>query len=233
MSFFKIDVNSSLKNYFKHYNKSSNSLSNLQLLEPLSVIIKLAIISFKEEHTKIAVSDNNMFIQNPTFYQGIVRYLYGNNREDICFLLKPIMRALELYNPYEHEQLKYIFEKASSGLSKLKKSYNNTSSTVCHSLDLYISIINTSLNGDNILVESYLESKNTDDLNLSTNTKVNLEKIFLYIWTESDITLLYSMFKLADENANVENTYIKSINNLVKSKIPEINKRIAKTKNFI
>ena len=233
MSFFKIDVNSSLKNYFKHYNKSSNSLSNLQLLEPLSVIIKLAIISFKEEHTKIAVSDNNMFIQNPTFYQGIVRYLYGNNREDICFLLKPIMRALELYNPDEHEQLRYIFEKASSGLSNLKKSYNNTSSTVCHSLDLYISIINASLKGENILVESYLESKNTDDLNLSTNTKVNLEKIFLNIWTESDITLLYSMFKLADENTNVENTYIKSINNLVKSKIPEINKRIEKTKNFI
>lgn len=233
MSFLKIDINDSVKNYLRQLKNSDESLSNLQLLEPFSVILKLAIISFKEEYTKIAIYDNNMFIQTPSFYQGIIRYIYGNNREDICFLLKPIKRALELYDPLKDNKIKYIFERAAKGLSKLKKSYNSTSSTVCHSLDLYISIINSHLNGETILVESYLENKTAPELNLSVNTLVNLEKIFSDIWTESDITLLYSMFKTASENPEIERTYIKSIHNLIKSKLPEINKRIKKTKNFI
>ena len=216
-----LNINEGLKRYFNFLNSDSN-ISQLQLLEPLSIIINLAIVSYKEEHTKIAITNNNMFIQRPTFYQGVVRYLYGNNREDICFLLKPIMRSLELYNPTENSQIKYIFNKACLGLSKLKKSYNNTSSTVCHSLDLYISIITAHLNGSPFAVQSYQESTNTDELNLSISTKVNIEKIFKNIWNNDDIELLYSMFKTADNNKDISNTYIKSITNLVKSKKPEI-----------
>ena len=230
MSFFNLDINKNLTNYVKSYN---NQPLQLQLLEPLSIIIKLAIISYKEEFTKIAINNNDMFIQRPTFYQGIIRYLYGNNREDICFLLKPIMRALELYDPLKNKKLNYIFRKAVKGLSKLKKSYNNTSSTVCHSLDLYISIITSYLDGNPIKVESYISSKNTTELNFSVSTKVNLEKIFTDIWSEKDINLLYSMFNAIDENKEIVNTYLKSINNLVKSKKPEIDRIILKTTNFL
>ena len=113
-----LNINEGLKRYFNFLNSDSN-ISQLQLLEPLSIIINLAIVSYKEEHTKIAITNNNMFIQRPTFYQGVVRYLYGNNREDICFLLKPIMRSLELYNPTENSKIKYIFNKACLGLSKV------------------------------------------------------------------------------------------------------------------
>ena len=231
MSFLKNDINKRLQSYIKSFN--TNNLTELQLLEPFSIIIKLAIISYKEDNTKIAINNNNMFIQSPTFYQGIVRYLYGNNREDICFLLKPIMRALELYSPDDDEKLKYIFKKAILGLSKLKESYNNTSSTVCHSLDLYISIIDSYLEGSPIKGESYNRSKDTDELNFSVSTKVNLEKIFTNIWSAKDINLLYSMFNTADDNTEVKNTYLKSINNLVKSKKPEIDRIIEKTKNFL
>ena len=227
-----LNVSNGLKHYFKFFNNNDNA-SRLQLLEPLSVSINLAIVSFKENNTKIAVNDNNMFIQSPYFYQGIVRYLYGNNREDVCFLLKPIMRSLELYDPNKNPKIKYIFTKACLGLSKLKKCYNNTSSTVCHSLDLYISIITSYLDNNPIIVESYQESKNTGELNLSVSTKVNIEKIFKDIWTDDDIELLYSMFKTVDANKEISTTYIKSITNLIKSKKPEIDRRISKTKNFL
>ena len=227
-----LNAKKNFKHYFKFLNNNDN-MGRLQLLEPLSVIINLAIVSFKENNTKIAVNDNNMFIQSPYFYQGVVRYLYGNNREDVCFLLKPIMRSLELYDPGENEKIKYIFSKACEGLSKLKKCYNNSSSTVCHSLDLYISIIKSHLDGNPITVESYKESKNMDELNLSVSTKVNIEKIFKNIWTDDDIELLYSMFKTVDTNKEISNTYIKSITNLIKSKKPEIDRRIVKTKNFL
>lgn len=232
MSYIRFDINKRISKYLNSSNKS-DSMSHLQLLEPLSVIINLAIISYKDEKTKIAISNNNMFIQGPTFYQGIIRYLYGNNREDVCFLLKPIMRALELYSPTDDKKLEFIFKKALVGLSNLKKCYNNTSSTVCHSLDLYISVITSYLDNKPIEVESYRDSKDTSELNLSVSTKVNIQKIFINIWSETDIELLYSMFKTADQNTDVSNTYIKSIANLVKSKKPEIDKRIHKTKQFL
>ena len=72
-----------------------------------------------------------------------------------------------------------------------------------------------------------------DELNLSVSTKVNIEKIFKNIWTDDDIELLYSMFKTVDTNKEISNTYIKSITNLIKSKKPEIDRRIVKTKNFL
>lgn len=225
---------------FKHHMRElisrytrSNQLSDIQLLEPLSVIIKLAVISYKKVHTKIAVSNNRLFIQNPNAYQGVVRYIYGNNREDICFLLKPIIRTIELYNPRNDPQLKYIFLKAIDGLCVLKKSYNNDSSTVCHSLDLYISIMKSHLKSENIYIESYKQSQDSDDLNLSVSTQVNLEKIFQNIWSESDILLLYSMFKAADDDPLVSKTYIDSIENLIQSKAPIIHDRISKTKKII
>tara|TARA_B110000211_G_scaffold234955_2_gene307768 strand:+ start:3227 stop:3919 length:693 start_codon:yes stop_codon:yes gene_type:complete len=208
----------------------ANQLADIQLLEPLSIIIKLAVISYKKVHTKIAVSNNRLFIQNPNAYQGVIRYMYGNNREDICFLLKPILRTIELYAPRDDPQLKYIFLKAIDGLYILKKSYYNESSTVCHSLDLYISIMKSHLKSENIYIESYKQSQ---DLNLSVSTQVNLEKIFQNIWSESDILLLYSMFKAADDDPLVCKTYIDSIENLIQSKAPIIHDRISKTKKII
>ena len=209
MSFSNFNING-ISDYLNLTNDNNIELSQLQFLEPMSIIINLAILSFQEANTKIAITNNNMFIQRPSFYQGIVRYLYGNNREDVCFLLKPIIRALEMYDPSEDEKLEYIFNKACVGLSKLKKSYNNTSSTVCHSLDFYISIITSHLNGNPISVESYLESRQATDLNLSVTTQVNIHNIFLDIWSESDIELLYSMFKTADKTPEISTTYIKS-----------------------
>ena len=98
---------------------------------------------------------------------------------------------------------------------------------------MYISIINSHLKGNPILVESYQESKNTTELNLSVSTKINIEKIFKNIWTLNDIELLYSMFKTTASTPEIANTYIRAINNLVKSKKPEIDRRNEKTKNFL
>tara|TARA_B110000208_G_scaffold181945_1_gene233181 strand:- start:6543 stop:7247 length:705 start_codon:yes stop_codon:yes gene_type:complete len=208
-------------------------IDSIHLLEPLSVIIKLAIISFKKDRTKIAINNNKMFIQKPSAWQGVIRYVYGNNREEISHLLKPIKRSIELYPPKNNTELHYIYSRAIMGLKKVKTGYDELPSTVCHSIDLYISILEEGLSGNKLKVDTYDRSKNIDDLNLSVQTRINLEKIFTDIWSKDDITLLYSMFKSVDNQSASTQTYLKSIENLLKSKEPIINQKVKKTRDFI
>ena len=53
-----------------------NNKSNNQILEPFSTLLKLAIISFKENGVKIAVHNNRIFMQEPGMLQGTIRYAW-------------------------------------------------------------------------------------------------------------------------------------------------------------
>lgn len=119
------------------------------------------------------------------------------------------------------------------GLKKIKTGYDELPSTVCHSIDLYISILEEGLEGNTLKIDTYDKSKNIDDLNLSVQTRINLEKIFADIWHDDDITLIFSMFKSADNQEHLAKTYLQSIENLLKSKEPIINQKVKKTRNFI
>jgi len=234
MAFVKMSsLNDKINTYLQKFKNTYTNINDIQLLEPLSVIIKLAIINFKDESTKIAINNNKLYIQSPNFYQGIIRYLYGNNREDICFLLKPILRSIEIHKPNENEDLIYVYKLAISGLKKLKQSYKNKASNVCNSLDLYISILTAHLEGNDLSVDSYEFNKSAPDLNLSVSTRVNLENIFRKIWYKDDIVLISSMFKSAERDPQVTTSYIHSIENVIRSKEPLIKSRIETTKKFL
>ena len=110
-------------------------------------------------------------------------------------LMKPLIRCIQLYPVYDEdeekdEHLEYIYQKAIEGLTKLKSNYDKNLSTVCHSLDFYITIINSHLDGENIRVASYEDSKQISNLTLSTNTQINIENIFKGIWEKDDIELM-------------------------------------------
>ena len=102
--------------------KVSKDNNRNQILEPLSTVLKLAMISFKDIGTKIAVSNNKLYLQEPSVFQGTIRYAWGNNREEIHYLLKPIMRCIELFPPDDDSQLQFIYNQAVQGLKKLKLS---------------------------------------------------------------------------------------------------------------
>ena len=95
---------------------SKKSSDGNQILEPFSTILKLAIISFKDDGIKIAITNNKLYIQERTLLQGTIRYAWGNNREEIHYLLKPIMRCIELYPPCDSDELQLIYNQAINGL---------------------------------------------------------------------------------------------------------------------
>ena len=216
-----------LKSVGKWVNKTwAQEASSNQILEPFSTLLKLAIISYKSDGTKIAIYKNKLYIQEPGITQGTSRYVYGNSREEIHHLLKPLMRCVNLYPLDDNPELKQIYEQAIIGIKKLKESYNKESSTVCFTLDLYIQILNQTMEENSVHVDSFEKSQNLDDLALSTNTKLNLEKIFEGIWTTNDINLVSSMFVTVNTAEECRDSYLKGIENIIKAKETIISAKI-------
>lgn len=191
-----------------------------QILEPLTTIISLAIISFKEIGTKIAVSSNKIYIQPPNVIQGPMRWTYGNNREEIHYLLKPIVRAIVIYNPKDNPDIRKIFTYAVKGLSVLKNSYNNFSSTLCHAIELYINLINYSFLHED-LTDKYEDVQlhlNTN-LNMSETSKINLNKLFVDVWSDAEIKIIAEMLELSVKDSK----YIDPIEAILRTKKEQTN----------
>jgi hypothetical protein len=60
----------------------NNTKTNIKLflLDPLSVIIKLAILSNKPIGTKILIHNNVLYFQEPGIFQSVTRYYYNTNK---------------------------------------------------------------------------------------------------------------------------------------------------------
>ncbi len=122
---------------------NNDSGSQPQLMDPLSCMIRLGLIYYKDEGTKISIQSSKIYYQSPTILQGASRWYNGDNRNDLHHLHYPIVIACENYNPIENREIGKIFEYSIKGLTKLKKAYtrNSDSNLVSHCLNHYIDII--------------------------------------------------------------------------------------------
>ena len=126
---------------------SSSGSDNIQLMDPLSCMIRLAILYFKPEGTKISIHNNKITYQVPSLLQGPIRWSNGDNRNDLHNLFVPISLACEIYNPSENREIYEMYNYTVHGLQKLKKSYSkhSESNLVIHCLNHYIDTINEHL----------------------------------------------------------------------------------------
>lgn len=128
------------------YNQASagsNANDQSQLMDPLSCMIRIALLHFMNEGTKISIQSNKITYQLPTLLQGANRWYNGDNRNDLHNLHHPIIIACENYNPVENREIAKIFEYTIKGLVKLKKAYtrHGESNLVAHCLNHYIDIV--------------------------------------------------------------------------------------------
>lgn len=128
--------------------------SKLYILDPLSVIVKLAILSNKPSGTKITIQRNAIEINDYSFFQGMYRLINGYNKSDLHYLHNPIHFACETYLTTDTQEL---FLSAQRGIKRLIDTYKQYSLiTVC--LTYYDSIIN-----------GYMESMNNHKKNNNNN----------------------------------------------------------------
>ena len=189
-----------------HLNKQQNQ-KNL-ILEPISCIMKLILLQYKQKGTKISVNNNAILFNEPSLGQGFLRSIYGDCREDLHNLYYPILRCVQWYS-HEDPHFKYFYQECKKGLQLLIDVYDNNS-TIHHTLSHYISII---------------EGNKDDNLN---DEKINPIIDTLHeIWSPGEINALYDLLMLIQKNKN-KDIYLKALEDIVTSKESFINDYIQK-----
>ena len=215
------------------------------ILEPISTLFRLSILSFKPKGTKISITENKIIINDNNYIQGISRWSGGDARTDLHNLFNPLDR-LEKYDYsylFNNDNYNNILKYAINGLEKLKLTYADCS-IVQHSINLYItklkSIIKENENTKNNGVEKGSFKDNSNCINeLDENEykiENNLYRMFKNIWNnrQSNIIceLLNEIYELKNKNNlndsfdNIENKLVEeeiyylleSVNNILLSK---------------
>lgn len=151
--------------------QEQNSSLNIKLyiLDPLSIIIKLAILAKKPVGTKIIIKSNTVQFQDPGVFQFAFRYWNNSTKMDLHFLYNPIKIACSVFlndTDKTDPRIKTLFETAQTGLKNLIETYR-TSSLVNVCLNYYYSIITNYIEGknnQNLFHKDQMTSLYTDDL---------------------------------------------------------------------
>ena len=67
------------------------------ILEPLQAITQLAILAFCPKGSKLSISNNLLYVQHPTWTQGLLRSYNHDARDDLYFLFNVIRRFNKFY----------------------------------------------------------------------------------------------------------------------------------------
>jgi hypothetical protein len=125
---------SSLSNIF-----NSKSERNV-IIDPFSCLIKLSLLRFLDPGTKISIYQNRIHFNSPTYIQGFIRFIYGDNREHLHNLYMPIQKCVEWFWNDKNLDMNYVFNNSVIGLKMLKQSYSDYA-TIQHTIDYYIIIL--------------------------------------------------------------------------------------------
>ena len=128
----------------------------LFILDPLSVIVKLAILSNKPIGTKLLIQNNNIYFQEPGPFQSITRYFYKSNKTDIQYLYNPIniacLNFLSKDFVAKTHRIKDLFICAQNGLKKLMETYKSCS------------IINLTLNYYYVILTNHISEQYNENM---------------------------------------------------------------------
>ncbi len=163
------------------------------ILEPMQVMIQLALLAHSPIGTKISVSNNILSIQPPSMTQGAYRWWNNDNKDDLYYLFHAIRRYYKWYKSQKDEVYQYILAWAVKGLDKLSETYNKADkNNIRHTLALYRNVLD--LKTDEIFKD------NKEDT-------VTIDQVFKEIINIYDDRLLYvthNTLLMMEEEINTE-----------------------------
>lgn len=182
---FLMDI---IKNYF-YPNKTD-------ILDPLSLVIKLYIYSFKSMGTKISILNNKIVLQEVGIFQSTVRSINGDTKTDIINMLFPLTYACEIYlSELSCKKYKCIFEQSIMAFDKLNSIYQLNEIT--HNIEQLKNIVTNFLLNPNF---------NPKTIILNWEEPASILKKSFYkqtnsIWTEDRLAILFGYI---NEISNVQ-----------------------------
>lgn len=192
-------------------NDGSNQL-HLFVLDPLSVIIKLAILTNKPVGTKIHIVNNTIQLHEPTMFQGIYRYWMNIHKTDIYYLYHPIIIACSHYlvpSRSDYDQLVHLFKYAKKGLHMLIDTYKQCRIiSVC--IDYYLHIIESHIQGTaQEITDSYSIAGDIKDL--YTPSRITQ---MANVWTNEQIKVVLNLIQFL-ETDQLATVNVKSLETIV------------------
>ena len=164
------------------------------ILEPLQVLTQLAVLSYLPVGTKISISNNILYLQQPTYFQGVTRWYQQDNKDDLYYLFHAIRRYYKWYKHKDDEVFTKILSLAIKGIEKLIETYNKIGiTTITHTLNLYKNILEQ--NSDELFKDETHNSISVDDV-FQTITELYDRKL---------LVILYSIFEIMEKEENEKN----------------------------
>ena len=163
------------------------------ILEPLQVMIQLALLCFCPVGTKVSVRDNILHLQQPAYLQGAVRWWNNDNKDDLYYLFHAIRRYYKWYKSKDVEIYNYILTLAIRGINKLIETYSKTDrKSISHTLNLY---------------KNVLELETPDLFKDSSSNSVDIDAVFQNItkvYDEDLLKIVHSILNLMEkENKDI------------------------------
>ena len=194
------------------------------ILDPLSVIVKLAILSNKPVGTKLLIQNNVIYFQEPGPFQSLCRMVYKSNKTDLQYIYNPIniacLHFLSKSFAEKTPRIKNLFLCAQNGIKKLIETYKSCS------------IITITLNYYYVLLSNHIEQtymKNIFIKDSFTNYYTsNIIETLHNQWTDEKIKVVLDiisfLLKYSDNPNNVKSleTIMDSIDTNTQAIISEL-----------
>lgn len=183
--------------------QTAQVLTNLQkmrpkqsiiIVEPVSTLIRLAMVGLSPKGTKISIRDNDIYINKPKVWTGAKRWWTGDSREDLHHLLRPIVWCLSNLDN-NSEDVKILYKMSIKGLSNLKWTYSKSSPMVVHAINLYIALLKST---------EIPESLSNADMATYPDS---INKMLPSVWKKPEIHTTVNLLVQAGDVGNKHNRY--------------------------
>ena len=143
------------------------------ILEPLQVVIQLAVLSSLPIGTKISISKNILEIQEPSWTQGMWRWYQNDKQEDLYYLFHAIRRYYKWYKindgtndkkaKKKTDNFEYLLTLAIKGIDNLIETYKQSDRpTITQTLSLYRNVLG--MNNDTLFQTNDDDVRSLDDV---------------------------------------------------------------------
>jgi hypothetical protein len=181
------------------------------ILDPLTVIIKLAILSNKPIGTKLFIQNNLIYFQEPGIFQGFCRLIYKSNKTDLQFLYNPLQLACAFFLSKDTlkktPRMKNLFICAQNGLLQLMETYKNSS------------IIRLALNYYYVIISNFVDEVYNDKLfkkdSMTTFYNEAIVKTLNERWTNEKIKVILDIISFLNTDTTSAINNVKSIETLM------------------
>ena len=173
------------------------------MLNPMSTIIELAVLSTKPIGTKLYVADNTIYMDEPGVFQALCRFTAGSSSDDVHLLFNPILIACKTFN--ENVRAQSLMTKAIVGLKRLRQTYENIP-LVSGFIGYYITIIGIFLTNKTDRINVIFEGEPAQRM-FYTDVCINELN---GAWTHDSINLVANLFD--NQSISAVEQFIKDIN---------------------